>query len=151
LLDPAYPEELRVASARVLAEIGSRSPELHKALALAMDDPSLGLRLQALSTLGQLRIEQALPKLLSRVSAGGPEAEGAAQAVARLGAKGTHALQTLMSQVAPGLRRRLAAALAVGGTRTANTAAVEALLDNDPGVVSAAVSSLMGKIPSLTA
>jgi HEAT repeat protein len=150
LLGPGHPDELRVAAARVLAEVGSRSPELHEALSRAMDDPIPAVRLQALTTLGQLRVDQALPKLLVRVNAGGPEAELAAQAVARLGARGTQALRGLMNQVAPGLRRRLAAALGEGGTPTAQTAAVDALLDKDPGVINAAVSSLTGKIPSLT-
>jgi HEAT repeat protein len=150
LLDPSRPEDIRVASAKVLGEVASRAPELNEALFRAMDDSSSALRLQALSTLGQLRIDEALPKLLERISAGGPEAELAAQAAARLGAKGTHALQKLMHHVAPGLRPRLAAALAVGGTPTANTAAVEALLDKDPGVVNAAVSTLIGEIRSLT-
>ena len=149
LLDPSRPEDIRVAAAKVLGEVASRAPELNEALFRAIDDSSSALRLQALSTVGQLRIDDALPKLLARISAGGPEAELAAQAAARLGAKGTHALQKLMHHVAPGLRPRLAAALAVGGTPTAKSAAVEALLDKDPGVVNAAVSTLIGEIRSL--
>src|SRR5262249_4350564 len=62
---------------------------------------------------------------------------------------GTHALQELMGQVPPGLRRRIAAALAVGGTPSAETAAVDVLLDSDPNVVDAAARSLLGQIPSL--
>jgi HEAT repeat protein len=54
-----------------------------------------------------------------------------------------------MSQVAPGLRRRIAAALGVGGTASANTAAVDVLLDTDPGVVDASVRSLLSEVPSL--
>jgi HEAT repeat protein len=151
LLGPGYSEDLRVAAAKVLGEVATHAPELHEALTQALDDPSAAVRLQAIATLGQLRIEQALPKLLARVSAGGPESELAALAVARLGAKGTQALQNLMHEVAPGLRRRLAASLAFGGTRSASTAAVDALLDNDPGVVNAAVSSLTREIPAFTA
>src|SRR5262249_15458744 len=43
----------------------------------------------------------------------------------------------------------IAAALAVGGTASAETAAVAVLLDGDPGVVEAAVRSLVGQIPTL--
>jgi hypothetical protein len=84
---------------------------------------------------------------LARVREGGPEAEVAAQAAARLGAKGTRALQELMAQVAPGLRRRIASALA-GANATA--AAVDVLLDTDPGVVDAATRSLINRLPSLS-
>src|SRR5437868_3269911 len=91
LLEPGHAEEVRVAAARILAEIGSRDRELEQALARAVDDSVSAVRLQALTTLGQLRVESLLPKLLDRISSGGPESELAAQAVARLGSKGTQA------------------------------------------------------------
>jgi HEAT repeat protein len=150
LLGSAPSDDLRVAAAKVLAEVSSGGPEVRAALSQAMDDPSPNVRLQALAAVGQLRIDQALPTLLERIRAGGPESELAAQAAARLGAKGTHALQNLMGEVAPGLRRRMAGALAAGGTPSASTAAVDALLDSDPGVVQATVSSLMTGLPSLS-
>ena len=61
--------------------------------------------------MGKLRIEQALPQLLERIKEGGEESEQAAQAAAaRLGAKGTRALQELMpkrrARPAPLHRRR---------------------------------------------
>jgi HEAT repeat protein len=150
LLQRDQPLELRCAAARVLSEVGSRDAELTTALSEALGDPEPTLRQQVLATIGQLRIEQALPQLLQRVSEGGTEAELAAQAAARLGAKGTRALQDLMSHVAPGLRRRIASALGTGGTPSAGSAAIEMLLDTDPGVVDAAVRSLTSEIPSLT-
>src|SRR5260370_24821428 len=60
------------------------------------------------------------------------------------------AIQEVRGMVAPGLRRRNAAALGVGGTPSAGVAAVDALLDTDPGVVDAAARSLIREIPSLS-
>src|SRR5437588_151333 len=45
---------------------------------------------------------------------------------------------------------RLAAALAAGGTAGAETAALDALLDKDPGVVDAAARSLIAEVPGFT-
>src|SRR5579885_3723500 len=56
-----------------------------------------------------------------------------------------------MHRVAPGLRRRIAGALASAGTASAGSAAIDALLDTDPGVVDAAARSLSGEIPTMTA
>jgi HEAT repeat protein len=150
LLQPDFPADVRRASARVMAELDLRDEELIKPLCDATDDPDEGVRLQALITIGQLHVDRALPLLLARVKQGGVEAEAAAQSAARLGAKGIRALQDLMSHVAPGLRRRIAGALGVGGTPTAGTAALDALLDTDPGVVDAAVRSLVGEIASMS-
>src|SRR5438128_1387469 len=41
-------------------------------------------------------------------------------------------------------------ALAAAGTPSAESAAVDSLLDTDPGVVEASTRSLIGEIPSLT-
>lgn len=151
LLQAANSTEVRSAAALVLGEVGTRDAELGPALCQALRDADASVRLQALTAVGKLKLEQALPELLARVHQGGPEAEAAAQAAAQLGAKGTRALRGLMPQVAPGLRRRIAAALGTGGTASAEIAAVETLLDKDPGVVDAAVSSLMSQVPSLSA
>jgi hypothetical protein len=150
LLQPAFPTELRCAAARVLGEVGPRDPELARTLCDLFGDSDPLVRFQVLRTVGQLHLEQALPRLLARVGEGGPEAEVAAQAAAHLGPKGTKALQDLMGKVAPGLRRRIAAALGVGGTPSAGVAAVDALLDSDPGVVDAAARSLISEIPLLS-
>jgi HEAT repeat protein len=150
LLDAEHPAELRRAAAFVLGEIGPRDADLAEALCRALADPEASVRLAVLESVGKLRIEQALPRLLERITEGGPESEAAAQAAARLGAKGTKALRELMGKVAPGLRRRIAGALGAAGTATAETAALDALLDRDPGVIDAAVRSLIAEVPSLT-
>jgi hypothetical protein len=144
-----HPAEVRCAAAVVLGEVGGRDSGVAQALCGALDDPDSAVRARVLTAIGKLRIEKALPRLLARISEGGVEAELAAEAAANLGAKGTHALQELMPRVAPGLRRRIAAALAAGGTASAETAAVEVLLDSDPNVVDASVRSLIAKVPTL--
>jgi HEAT repeat protein len=149
LLKPPSPPEMRSAAALVLGEVGSRDSDLGRALCDALSDSEPTVRLPVLNAVGKLRIEQALPQLLERVQQGGPEAEVAAVAAARLGAKATRALQELMGQVAPGLRRRIAAALAAAGTTSAEAAALESLLDKDPGVVDAATRSLISEVSSL--
>jgi HEAT repeat protein len=150
LLRPDLSSEVRCSAALVLGEVGTRDAELTDALCELLDDPDSSLRLQVLGAVGKLRIEGALKRLLARVTEGGPESEAAALAAARLGAKGTRGLQDLMPKVAPGLRRRIAAAMAGAGTTSAETAAVDALLDSDPGVVDAATRTLSAEIPSLT-
>jgi HEAT repeat protein len=150
LLHPDQPVEVRCAAALVLSEIGAKEAELTRALCDSLTDGEPEVRLQAIKAIGKLRIEPALPQLLERVKEGGEEAEQAAQAAARLGSKGTRRLQELMPKVAPGLRRYIAAALAAAGTASAETAAVAVLLDKDPGVVEAAVRSLIAGVPTLT-
>jgi HEAT repeat protein len=149
LLDPGHPLEVRCAAALVLGELGVRDAEVTGALCESLQDEEGALRLQAIKAVGKLHVEQALPHLLARIKAGGEEAAQAAQAAARLGAKGIRALQELMPQVAPGVRRTIASALAGGGTAGASAAAVAALRNNDPGVVEAAVGSLIAQVPTL--
>jgi HEAT repeat protein len=148
LLGPDRPLDVRCATALVLGEAGVKDADAARALCDALQDPQPALRLQAIKAVGKLRVEQALPQLLERVKEGGEESEQAALAAARLGAKGTRALQELMPRVAPGLRRYVAAALAAAGTPSADAAALTVLLDKDPGVVEAAVRSLTAQIPT---
>jgi HEAT repeat protein len=150
LLQPDQPAELRCATALVLGEVGTRDTELTQALCEALDDADTSVRLQAMTAAGKLHLEQALRHLLQRVEEGGPEGETAALAAARVGVKGTRALHDLMTRVAPGLRRRIAAALAAAGTSSAESLAVDALLDKDPGVVDATARSLLSEVPSLS-
>src|SRR5262245_23694577 len=150
LLQPEHAADVRGAAALILGEVASKDNDTAKALLASLDDADPSVRAQAIETIGKLKIDAALKPLLSRVERGGEEAELAAHAVAHLGARGTKALQELMHKVAPGLRRRIVSALGAGGTASAETAAVSALLDKDPGVVEAATRSLMGQIPSLT-
>ncbi|HLJ92713.1 MAG TPA: HEAT repeat domain-containing protein [Gemmataceae bacterium] len=151
LLEPDHPLELRCCAAQVLGTIGTRDVQLATGLCQALRDPEASFRIPVMAAIGQLKIDQALPQLLALIRAGGVEAEVAAQAAARLGAKGIRALQDLMGQVPPGLRRRIASALPAGGTAGAGTATIDVLLDSDPGVVDAAVRSLLGEIASFSA
>lgn len=151
LVQPDQAADVRAAALLVLGEVGLREAEVSRVVAELLDDSDPAVRLRALEAVGKLRIEQALPRLLERVSGGGPEAEAAAQAAARLGPRGIHGLQDLMHQVPPGLRRWIAGALAAGGSASAGTAAVDALLDKDPGVVDAAARSLLGEVSGLPA
>lgn len=150
LLQADQPAEVRCAAALVLGEIGAKDAELTRVLCEALNDGEARLRLQAIRSVGKLRLEAVLPRLLERIKEGGEEAEQAAQAAAKLGVKGTRSLQELMPRVAPGLRRYIAAALAAAGTASAETAAVAVLLDKDTGVVEAAVRSLLAGMPALT-
>jgi hypothetical protein len=150
LLGPDKGAEMRAAAALVLGEVGDRDSRLDQLLCQLLDDADAGVRLRAMKSIGQLRIDKALPRLLKRVSGGGEESEVAAHAAAQLGAKGIRALQELMPQTAPGLRRRIASALADTDTAGAETAALDALLDHDAGVVDASARSLIAKVPSLT-
>ncbi len=151
LLDADQPLEVRCAAVLVLGEIGAKDAAVSKALCELLQDEQAALRLQVVKTIGKLKIEPALPQLVARVEKGGEEAELAAHAAARLGAKGTAALQDLMHHVAPGVRRYIAAALASGGTASAGNATLGVLVDKDAAVVEAAVRSLIGQIPSLSA
>jgi hypothetical protein len=150
LLDADRPLEVRCAAALVLGEIGGKDAELTRILCDALQDGEPQLRMRVIEAVGKLRIESALPHLLERVKEGGEEAEQAAQAAAKLGAKGSRALQTLMPKVAPGLRRYIASALAAAGTASSEVAAVAVLLDKDAGVVEAALRSLIAQVPTLT-
>src|SRR6516225_2769552 len=150
LLDQDQPPDVRRAAAVVLSELDLRESQVATAIREALDDPEPAVRLQAIQAVGKLKVDAALPQLLERIRGGGPEAEQSAEAAVRLGAKGSKGLQELMPRVAPGLRRYIAAALAAGGTASAETAAVAVLLDKDPGVVEAALRSLIGQVPTLT-
>ena len=149
LLDADQAPEVRRAAAVVLGELGPRDAEVSRAVVAGLDDADPDYRATMLAAAGRLGVETALPKLLARIEDGGAESELAAQAAARLGTKATKALQDLMHRVAPGLRRRIAGALASVGAASSGTAGLDALLDKDPGVVDAAARSLSAEIPSL--
>lgn len=151
LLKADHPEAIRSAAAVVLGEIGAKDAPVGKALVALMRDADAAVRLEVIRAVGKLRVTEALPQLLESVSGGGIESELAAQAAARLGEKGTKALRELMGRTAPGLRRRIASALAAGGTASSETAALNSILDADPGVVDAATRSFIDRIPNLPA
>jgi HEAT repeat protein len=149
LLQPDHPLEVRGAAAVVLGELGVKDGEVVEALCACLDAPEPQVRLPAIRAVGKLHIERALPQLLARVTEGGGDAQEAARAAAQLSAKGVRALQQLMPKVAPGLRRYIAAALGGAGDARADSSTVAVLLDKDPGVVEAAVRSLMDQVPTL--
>src|SRR5580692_2486854 len=99
LLDAAQPLEVRCAAVLILGELGAKDAAVSKALCELLQDEQPALRLQVVKTVGKLKIEPALSQLVARVEKGGEEAELAAHAAARLGAKGTAALQDLMHHV----------------------------------------------------
>ena len=136
---------------RILADLAAKDKEVTLALVKAVEDPDPSVRLEAIRALGKLGAEASLPCLLEKIKQGGPESAAAAEAASRLGARAIHTLQDLMGDVAPGLRRRIAGALAGSGTQAASSAAVQVLLDPDPGVVDAAARSLLGELPGFSA
>src|SRR5262249_23293621 len=73
LLHAEAAPELRRAAALILGEVGVRGGELTAALGDALSDADAGVRLEALRTVGKLRIEQTLPRLVERITEGGPE------------------------------------------------------------------------------
>jgi HEAT repeat protein len=150
LLNPANAPEVRCAAALVLAEVGVRDGDVNQALSSCLDDTVPAVRLQAIRAVGKLGVAAVLPRLLERIEHGGEESHVAAEAVARLGEKGSKALHGLMPRVAPGVRRTIAAALAAEGRGGADDA-LSVLLDKDPGVVEGALQSLIGHMPTLSA
>lgn len=152
LTTPGHPSEVRCAAVTVLGELGGRDAEVNAAVleALAADDPAV--RVRAVRAAGQLKIDKALPTLIERINHGGAEGELAAEAAAKLGPKGTHALQEVIHKVVPGVRKYIAAALAsaeADGSKDASGIAM--LQEKDPAVVEAAVNTLASRIPSLDA
>jgi len=149
LLHSSCTAEVRKAAVVVLGELGNKEKENADAVAALLEDEDADLRLAAMKTAGKLHVEQALPKLLDRVRLGGPEADVAAQAAARLGTKGIRALQDVMAHTAPGLRRRIAAALAAAGSSNAELIALDSVLDADAGMVDAVTRTLAAEIHAL--
>src|SRR5262249_12135812 len=101
MLDADQPLEVRCAAALVLGELGGRDAEVNRAILACLDDESATLRLRAIEATGKLRVESALPKLIERIKHGGEEAEQAARSAARLGTKGTKALQEMLHRTVP--------------------------------------------------
>jgi hypothetical protein len=150
LLHPDNDVEVRRAAITVLGELGERTGDVPDAVLAALADEDGEVRLRAIAAAGKLRVESALPLLSERIKAGGTEAMQAAEVAARLGAKARRQLHDLMPQVAPGLRRYIASALAGAGAAGAgDVKELEILFDKDPAVVEAAVKSLASAIPTL--
>jgi hypothetical protein len=143
--------EMRRAAIMVAGTIGpSKDRALTRTLLPVLDDTDPALRWSSIEALGQLRAEEALPRFVSLVQKGGIEVEAAVRAAGHLGTRGARAIGKVMAGSSPGLRRRIAAALAEGGTESAAVASAHALLDDDPGVVDAAARSLAGQVASFS-
>ena len=112
LAESDHPSEVRCAAITILGELGGRHAEVSSAIlgALASDDGAV--RIRAVYAAGQLKIDKALPRLLERINHGGREGQLAAEAAAKLGAKGSQALQEVIHKVVPGVRKYIAAASA---------------------------------------
>src|SRR5262245_14102951 len=80
--------ETRAAAALILGELGAADTETARALCTSLDDTESAVRHRALSAVGKLKVQEALPTLLTRVERGGEEAQEAAHSAARLGARG---------------------------------------------------------------
>jgi len=142
--------ELRRAAVLVAGELGNgKEGPLVKALIGTLDTPDSTLAHAALDALGRLRAESALPKLIQVVHQGGPTVEAAARAAGGMGVRGAKAMEKVMTEASPVLRRRIASALAHSGTESAAVASAHALLDEDAGVVETAARSLAGEVPTL--
>src|SRR5437879_190408 len=150
LLQPDQPADVRQAAALVLGELGAKDADVSKALVEVLADEDETVRVRAIVAAGKLGVSPALKGLLARVESGGAGASEAAEAAAQLGRKGIEGLKELMPQVAPGLRRYIGAALAGAGVEGADSTALDVLHDKDPGVVEAAVKSLLSQVPSYT-
>ncbi len=142
---------VRTAAARLLSELAAKDKEVGAGLLQAVEDKEQSVRLEAIHAIGKLGFDTALARLIEFIKQGGEESEAAADAAAKLGAKAVRGLQELMGHVSPGLRRRIAGAMAASGAVGGQSAGVQALLDSDPGVVEAAARSLLIRIPDLPA
>lgn len=150
LMQDEHNPEVRAAATTVLGELGLKSSEAAAELLARLDDEEQEVRLAAIRASGQLKVEKALPTLLDRVAHGGPEASAAAEAAAKLGAKGIKGLQEMMHKVAPGLKRYIAAALTTSGSHGADAVGVSVLFDKDPMVAKAAADAIISQIPTMS-
>jgi hypothetical protein len=147
-----HPAEVRSAAVTVLGELGGRDAAVNATILEALEANESAVRVRAVRAAGQLRIDRALPVLIERINHGGVEGELAAEAAARLGTKGTAALQDVIHKVVPGVRKYIAAALAGAEADGAKDASGIAMLqERDPAVIEAAVNTLAGRIPTLDA
>ncbi len=148
LLHADQPAEVRGSAVLVFTELGIKDAEASAELIARLDDPEPVVRVFAIKAAGKLKLTKALPVLLERIRGGGEEANLAAAAAAKLGSEGVKGLQGLMSQVAPGLRRYIAAALTGAAGAGGAEAGLAVLLDKDPQVATAAANAMIGRIPT---
>ena len=146
LLSADQPAEIRGAAVLVFTELGIKDAEASTELIARLDDLEPVVRVFAIKAAGRLKLTKALPVLLERIKGGGEEANLSADAAAKLGADGVKGLQGLMSHVAPGLRRYIAAALTGAGGAGGAEAGMAVLLDKDPQVATAAANAIIGRM-----
>jgi hypothetical protein len=152
LTEAGHPPEVRSAALTVLGELGGRDAKVNAAVLEALEADDAAVRVRAVRAAGQLRIDRALPHLIERINHGGIEGELAAEAAAKLGTKGTHALEDVLHKVVPGVRKYIASALAGAEADGAKDASgIGMLQEKDPTVVEAAVNTLAARIPTLDA
>ncbi len=151
LITDAPTPELRLAALRVAGNVGSATEKsLVKALIATLDEADPALRGAAVEAIGQLKIDEALPRLETLVRGGGPELEPAVLAASQLGARGTKLMGKIMDGATPGLRSRIANVLSRTGTGNALVLTAQALFDADAKVVDATARSLATQVPSFT-
>jgi hypothetical protein len=151
LLDDATPAELQVAALKVAGSIGSaKEKSLQKAVLASLDHADPSVRIAAIETVGQLKIETALGQLETLVRRGGPELEPGVLVASQLGARGTKLMGKVMDDATPSVRGRIRDVLARSGTGSALIVTAQALLDDDPKVVDATARALATQVPSFT-
>lgn len=144
-------KELRLAALKVLGAVGSgKERNLVKSLLDVLNDADQDLRIAAIETLGQLRVEDALKPLEEFVRQGGAELEPAVHAASLLGARGAKSMGKVMHELSPHLRSRIGAVLAKSNTGNALVVTAQGLLDEDPKVVESTARSLAMEVPSYT-
>jgi hypothetical protein len=149
LLTAAPTPELRLAALRVAGNVGAAKDKgLVKALLATLDEADPDLRSAAVQAVGQLKIDEALPRLAMLVRSGGAELEPAVLAASQLGARGTKLMGKIMEEATPGLRSRIADVLSRAGTGNALILTAHALFDADPKVVDATARSLGTQVPT---
>jgi HEAT repeat protein len=149
LFTAAPTTELKVAALKVAGSVGSaKEKSLVKGLLAALDDGEPALRTAAVEAVGQLKVDEALPKLEAFVRSGGPELEAAVHSASQLGARGIRQMSKIMDDATPSQRSRIADVLARSGTGNALIVTAHALLDPDAKVVDAAARSLATQVPS---
>ncbi|MFO0937786.1 MAG: HEAT repeat domain-containing protein [Gemmataceae bacterium] len=141
---------VRASSLVVAGELGVKAPDVVAAVTKLLDDPAGFVRIEAVRTAGKLKLDKSLPTLLERIAHGGAEGEASAHAAAAMGAKGVKALQELLHKVAPGVRKYIAAALALTGLGSSDAAAIGVFLEPDVHTAEAAEHALGSNIVDMT-
>jgi hypothetical protein len=151
LFSPETAPELRRAALKVAGRVGSATEKgLVKGVLASLDDADSLVRVAAAESAGQLRIDEALPRLEALVRGAGPELEAAVLAASQLGARGTKLMGKLMDEATAPVRARIADVLARSGTGNALIVTAHALLNADPKVVDGTARSLATQVPTFS-